>query len=68
MVATSVDKYFDDCPLLRIRGDDRAAGAAKWMQQTMREEVAKGWLTWDRGGVCFLNPDGHRCGHQETLF
>ena len=34
----------------------------------MREKVAKGWLTWGKGGIWFLNADGYRCGQEETLF
>ena len=56
MVATSVDKYFDVCPLLRIRGDDRAAGAAKWMQQAMREEVAKKLAHMGQGRRLLFEP------------
>lgn len=52
---------------MAARGDERGAGSEQWVHQAMREEVAKGWLAWSGGGVCFIAPDAFRAGTEDTL-
>lgn len=55
------------CSFMSARGEERGAGAEPWVHQAMREEAAKGWLTWSAGGVCYIAPDAFKAGNEDTL-
>jgi hypothetical protein len=53
--------------LLTVRKDSRASAAHHWPQDALREELSAAWLSWASGGVCYVCPDGFRCGTEDTV-
>ena len=52
---------------LAHRDDACKDGAKHWVEQMLRLEIAKGWLTWSSGGPVFVCPDGFECGGEENM-
>ena len=59
--SSSVTSFLSD------RDDERARGSGNWVHDSLRQNLATGWLTWGSGGVVFLAPDAVRAGGEDTI-